>query len=109
MFGFCIADCSGTGSNTNANQAVQVMSDLKMHNNGEFACNGGAFFWVAEHDIGGLWSATVYGEGESRRSPFIIVILFTVLSWACMTTQVPVTSIYTFVLFIFAKVDISNI
>merc|ERR1719203_2455055 len=23
------------------------------------SCNGGAFFWVAEHDVGGSWSSTV--------------------------------------------------
>jgi chitinase len=62
VFGFCISDCSFTGSNTNANQAVQVMSDLKTYSNGEFACNGGAFFWVADHDVGGLWSDAVLNE-----------------------------------------------
>ena len=40
------------------------MSDLKAYNSGEFACNGGAFLWVALHDTGGAWSGTVYGEGE---------------------------------------------
>ena len=41
VFGHCISDCSGTGSNINAAQAVQVHSDLKEINNGEFECNGG--------------------------------------------------------------------
>jgi hypothetical protein len=59
VFGFCISDCSGTGSNVNGNTAVQVLSDLKTYNGGEFGCNGGAFFWVAEHDVGGSWSKTV--------------------------------------------------
>lgn len=62
IFGFCISDCSGTGSNVNGNTAVQVLSDLKSINGGEFHCNGGAFFWVAEHDAGGSWSDTVLGE-----------------------------------------------
>eukprot|EP00804_Cyclotella_cryptica_P013618 CCRYP_012959-RA/>CCRYP_012959-RA protein AED:0.23 eAED:0.23 QI:79/1/1/1/1/1/5/123/765 len=62
VFGFCISDCSGTGSNVNGNQAVQVMSDLKAYNNGEFQCNGGAFFWVAQHDVNGAWSDTVLSE-----------------------------------------------
>jgi len=62
VFGFCISDCAGTGSNTDYNQAVQVMSDLKEYNNGEFECNGGAFFWVALHDTGGTWSDAVYNE-----------------------------------------------
>jgi len=62
VFGHCISDCGGTGSNINAAQAVQVTSDLKTYNNGEFACNGGAFFWVALHDNGGAWSDAVVGE-----------------------------------------------
>jgi hypothetical protein len=62
VFGFCISDCSGTGSNANGAQAVQVMADLKLYNGGEFACNGGAFFWVVQHDIGGTWSDAVLGE-----------------------------------------------
>ncbi|KAL3779785.1 hypothetical protein ACHAW5_005612 [Stephanodiscus triporus] len=45
VFGFCVSDCSATGSNANAAQAVKVMSDLKIYNNGQFSCNGGAFFW----------------------------------------------------------------
>ena len=62
VFGFCISDCSYTGSNANGAQAVQVMADLKSYNGGEFACNGGAFFWVVQHDIGGTWSDAVLGE-----------------------------------------------
>jgi len=62
VFGHCISDCGGTGSNINAAQAVQVTSDLKAYNNGEFACNGGAFFWVALKDVGGAWSDAVVGE-----------------------------------------------
>jgi hypothetical protein len=62
VFGFCISDCSGTGSNADGQDAVQVMSDLKSYNGGEFSCMGGAFFWVAQHDIGGSWSDQVLGE-----------------------------------------------
>jgi len=62
VFGFCISDCADTGSNVNGNQAVEIMSDLKTINNGEFGCNGGAFFWVAFHDQGGVWSDAVVGE-----------------------------------------------
>jgi len=55
VFGFCISDCSGTGSNANAQQASKVMADLATAH----PCNGGAFFWVAEHDNGGAWSSAV--------------------------------------------------
>ena len=60
VFGFCISDCSGTGSNVSSDQAVQVMSTLKAYNNNEFMCNGGAFFWVASHDDG--WSSNLVQE-----------------------------------------------
>ena len=56
LFGFCISDCSGTGSNVDGTKAVQVLSDLKSYNGGEFRCNGGAFFWVADDDTNGSWS-----------------------------------------------------
>ena len=62
VFGFCISDCGGTGSNSNAAEAAQVMSELKTVNSGEFYCNGGAFFWVAQHDVNGAWSSTVSTE-----------------------------------------------
>merc|ERR1719253_2225304 len=62
VFGHCISDCSGTGSNANAAQAVAITTDLKEYNDGEFACNGGAFFWVALHDAGGAWSDAVVAE-----------------------------------------------
>lgn len=55
VFGFCIADCSGTGSNANANQAASVMTELNTYH----PCNGGAFFWVADDDRQGAWSGTV--------------------------------------------------
>ena len=62
VFGHCISDCSVTDSNVNAGQAVQITSDLKEINGREFACNGGAFFWVAMHDAGGEWSNAVVTE-----------------------------------------------
>lgn len=58
VFGFCISDCSGTGSNLNGNQAASVMSQL----GDNYGCNGGAFFWVAAHDYGGSWSSVVNVE-----------------------------------------------
>ena len=74
VFGHCISDCSGTGSNVNANQALQIQQEIKEFNDGEFACNGGAFFWVATHDAGGAWSDQVVSEvsltsGCSNSSP----------------------------------------
>jgi len=58
IFGFCISDCSGTGSNANAIQASGVMKSLRNY----YPCNGGAFFWVAEHDTNGSWSKIVGQE-----------------------------------------------
>jgi len=58
IFGFCISDCSGTGSNANGIQAASVMSSLRKY----YPCNGGAFFWVAAHDTSGSWSQTVSKE-----------------------------------------------
>jgi len=55
VFGFCISDCTGTGSNANGSQASTIMTDLAQ----TYPCNGGAFFWVAKHDNGGLWSSSV--------------------------------------------------
>merc|ERR1712087_540388 len=60
VFGFCISDCSGTGSNILPDKAVEVMFNLKAYNNDEFMCNGGAFFWVASHDNG--WSNDLVQE-----------------------------------------------
>lgn len=63
IFGFCINDCSFTGSNANAAQAAVVMNAL----NKAFACHGGAFFWVAEHDTGGSWSSVVNKAMDTNR------------------------------------------
>ena len=58
IFGFCISDCSQTGSNANAIQASDVMKSLRNY----YPCNGGAFFWVADHDTSGSWSQIVGQE-----------------------------------------------
>ncbi len=55
VFGFCISDCGGTGSNANGAQASTVMTDLA----DTYPCNGGAFFWVVQHDTSGSWSNPV--------------------------------------------------
>merc|ERR1712048_1180311 len=53
IFGFCIADCSGTGSNVNSAQAVSIMQGVSAR----FPDNGGAFFWAASDDQN--WSPAV--------------------------------------------------
>ena len=55
VFGFCISDCSFTGSNVNGDEAARVLDQLQVF----FPCNGGAFFWVADHDVDGQWSSAV--------------------------------------------------
>jgi chitinase len=55
VFGFCIADCSGTTSNSNGIEAASVMQEV----NDAYSCNGGAFFWVAADDAAASWSTTV--------------------------------------------------
>ena len=55
VFGFCISDCSLTGTNTDAASAVNILGDLEQSH----SCHGGAFFWVVAHDINGAWSNTV--------------------------------------------------
>jgi hypothetical protein len=69
VFGFCINDCSHTGSNVNAQQAASIMSELK----NTYPCNGGAFFWVALHDTLGSWSsavsAVIQGSGCNGHAP----------------------------------------
>ena len=49
VFGHCISNYGGDGSNISAAKVVQVTSNLK-------AYNGGAFLWVALYNIGGAWS-----------------------------------------------------
>jgi len=55
IVGFCISDCEGTQSSANGVQAAQVMEEVgNIH-----YCHGGAFFWLAEHDINAEWSSAV--------------------------------------------------
>ena len=56
VFGFCVSDC-GT-FNSSGEQSVSVMQEVYSL----YPCNGGAFFWVAHRDIGGVWSDPVYTE-----------------------------------------------
>ncbi|GAX28860.1 hypothetical protein FisN_20Lh160 [Fistulifera solaris] len=70
VLGFCISDCAGTGSNTGAAAAKAVMDQV----NTAYSCHGGAFFWVAAHDVNGQWSQTVntalqVNRGCSARLP----------------------------------------
>jgi len=53
LFGFCISDCSGTGSNVNSAQAVNIMRGVIA----AYPECGGAFIWAASADNG--WSAPV--------------------------------------------------
>ena len=53
VFGFCIGDCPGF--NLNGQQAAEVMDWLS----DEYPCNGGAFFWVVNDDVGAGWSSVV--------------------------------------------------
>ena len=53
VYGFCINDCPGF--NLNGDKSAEVMGWLS----DVYPCNGGAFFWVVNHDVGGLWSSRV--------------------------------------------------
>lgn len=63
IFGFCISDCGGTGSNANSQQAATVMREIGQH----YYCHGGAFFWVAERDLQGSWSSVVNDAMDEYR------------------------------------------
>ena len=62
VFGFCVNGCGGTGSNANGQQAVSVLQQVKQFDQGQYSCNGGAFFWVASDDASGSWSDPVATE-----------------------------------------------
>jgi len=62
VFGFCVNGCGGTGSNANGQQAVSVLQQVKEFDQGQYSCNGGAFFWVASADASGSWSDPVAAE-----------------------------------------------
>jgi len=53
LFGFCIRDCSGTGSNVNSNDAVTIVQGIRAR----FPNYGGVFLWAASDDVG--WSGPV--------------------------------------------------
>merc|ERR1719401_3234310 len=53
IFGFCISDCSGTGSNVNSAQAVSITRSV----NAQYPNHGGVFLWAASDDNG--WSGPV--------------------------------------------------
>ncbi|CAK0848198.1 unnamed protein product, partial [Prorocentrum cordatum] len=53
VFGFCISDCSGTGSNVNSARAASILQDVAA----AFPSYGGAFLWAASDDAG--WSEPV--------------------------------------------------
>merc|ERR1712048_1095389 len=53
IFGFCLSDCSGTGSNVNSEQAVSIVRGVSSR----YPNNGGAFLWAASDDDG--WSGPV--------------------------------------------------
>merc|ERR1712151_1329960 len=53
VFGFCLSDCSGTGSNVNSEQAVSIIKGVSSR----YPDHGGAFLWAASADNG--WSGPV--------------------------------------------------
>jgi len=55
IFGFCPADCSGTGSNVGSSQAVSIMREVTEW----FPGNGGAYLWAGAADRGNVWSQPV--------------------------------------------------
>jgi hypothetical protein len=63
VFGFCISDCIFTASNASPNQAAAVMVSV----GDSYDCHGGAFFWAAQHDGGGLWSSSVNSAMDANR------------------------------------------
>ncbi len=50
------------GSVASAIQAATITANLKTYNNGAFSCNGGAFFWESQNDVGDAWSDVVLAE-----------------------------------------------
>ena len=50
----------------------EVLQQVKEYNNGEFGCNGGAFFWVAFTDDGGSWSDVVWDEVQTTSGESVL-------------------------------------
>merc|ERR1712228_797911 len=55
LFGFCINDCSQTGSNVNSDEAVSIVRKITTR----FPNFGGAFLWAASDDSANSWSGPV--------------------------------------------------
>ncbi len=81
VFGFCISDCSATGSNANGFQAANVMEGIKTYNNGEFACNGGGkFFFGSLHSLLTLCIIISFSHlTESSSLLFLLLAFFWVM------------------------------
>lgn len=62
LFGFCIADCSGTGSNVDGPTAANIMQSVRSTHPGI----GGAFVWAASDDVAGGWSKSLTNVGIGR-------------------------------------------
>jgi len=63
VFGFCIDECSFSGSNSGSQTSVSVMNQIQSF----YPCHGGAFFWVVNDDVGGAWSESVNGAMNITR------------------------------------------
>eukprot|EP00163_Fabomonas_tropica_P012469 TRINITY_DN23777_c0_g1_i1.p1 TRINITY_DN23777_c0_g1~~TRINITY_DN23777_c0_g1_i1.p1 ORF type:complete len:568 (-),score=56.54 TRINITY_DN23777_c0_g1_i1:148-1746(-) len=62
LFGFCINDCGGTGSNIGASQAMQIVAQVDQR----YPTMGGAFFWAASADSS--WSRNLEPKLTSYRA-----------------------------------------
>lgn len=62
LFGFCIADCSYTGSNVDGPTAADIMQEVRL----KFPGIGGAFVWAASDDAEGSWSQPLTQMGIGR-------------------------------------------
>ena len=49
-----------------------VLRQVKAYNDMEYSCNGGAFFWVAEKDVGGSWSDLVWEEVKTTSGELVV-------------------------------------
>mmetsp|Transcript_10953 Transcript_10953/g.21740 ORF Transcript_10953/g.21740 Transcript_10953/m.21740 type:complete len:1383 (+) Transcript_10953:208-4356(+) len=74
VFGFCVSECSGTGSNVDAQTAADIMTQLTA----AFPNHGGAFFWQSSNDAFAQYStpldtilAPLRAPGIPTRSPTI--------------------------------------
>lgn len=95
VYGFCINDCGSF--NLDGFQSAEVMKWLA----GEYPCNGGAFFWVANDDFNGNWSTEVNNQiasdadlclDQSPVDPVPAPVPNPTLSPATFSTQNPTVS-----------------